>query len=69
MATYNIINEILKAMNDRLSWGGIFYDLTKAPHCANHGILIDKLKFDGISGEFKTLIQSYVRKVLKSTHW
>ena len=60
VATYNIINEILKAMNNRLSGGGIFYDLSKASDCVNHGILIDKLKFYGISGKFQSLIQSCV---------
>jgi hypothetical protein len=48
-------------MNNRLSGGGIFYDLSKASDCVNHGILIEKLEFYGISGKFQTLIQSCVR--------
>jgi len=49
-------------MNNRLSVGGIFCDLEKAFHCVNHGILIDKLEFYGISGIFITLIPSYPRE-------
>ena len=32
-ASYNVINEILKAMNNRLSVGGIFCDPKKAFDC------------------------------------
>ena len=61
IASYNVINEILKAMNNRPSVEGIFHDLKKAFDCVNHGILVDKLEFYGISGKFLTLIQSYLR--------
>jgi len=61
-ATYNVINEILKSTNNRLSVGGIFCDLKKAFYCVNHGILTDKLEFYGISGKFLTLIHSYLRE-------
>jgi len=30
--------------------------------CVNHGILVDKLEFYGISGKFLTLMQSYLRE-------
>ena len=56
-ASYNVINEILKAVNNRLSVGGIFCDLKKAFDC----VKLDKLEFYGISGKFLTLIQSYLR--------
>ena len=61
-ASYNVINKILKAVSNRLSVGGIFYDLKAASDCVNHGILVDKLEFYGISGIFLTLIQSYLRE-------
>jgi len=37
-ATHIVINEILKAMNNRLPVGGIFWELEKAFVCVNHGI-------------------------------
>ena len=33
----------------------------RRPLIVNHGILVDKLQFYGISGKFLTLIQSYLR--------
>jgi hypothetical protein len=60
-ASYYVINEILKATNNRLSVGGIFCDPEKAFDCVNHGILVDKLQFYGIKGKFLALIQSYLK--------
>jgi len=60
--TYNVINEILKATNNRLSVGGIFCDLKKAFDWVNHGIPVRKLEFYGISGKFLTLTHSYLRE-------
>jgi hypothetical protein len=60
-ASCDVINEILKAMNNRLSVGGIFCDFEKVFYCVNHEILVDKLQFYRIKGKFLALIQSYLR--------
>jgi len=56
-----VIQEILKVMNNSLSVGGIFCDVEKAFDCVNHGIIVDKLEFSGISVKFQTLIKTYIR--------
>jgi hypothetical protein len=61
-ASYEIINEILKALNNRLSVGGIFCNLKEAFDCINHEILVDKFQFYGIKAKFLTLIQTYLRE-------
>ena len=47
-------------MNNRLSVGGILCHLEKAFVCVNHGIIVHKLQFSGISEKFPTLVQSYL---------
>jgi len=42
-ASYNLINNILDALNNKFTVGGIFCDLTKAFDCVNHAILLSKL--------------------------
>jgi len=49
-ASYNLINNILDALNNKFTVGGIFCDLTKAFDCVNHSILLSKLEFYGITG-------------------
>jgi len=60
-ASYNVINEILKAMNNRFAVRGILCDLEKTIDCVKHGILADKLEFYGISWKFLTFIEHNLR--------
>jgi hypothetical protein len=60
LATYNLINNILLALNSKLSVGGLFCDLTKAFDCVNHDVLLAKLEFYGINGKVGKLIKSYL---------
>jgi len=59
-AIYHLTNEILNALNNNLSIGGIFCDLEKAFDCVNHKILLTKLKFYGITGNDYKLYKSYL---------
>jgi hypothetical protein len=59
IASYNLINNILKAPNNKMWVGGIFCDLTKALDYVNH-ILLSKLKFCGITGRANNLIKPYL---------
>jgi len=40
--------------------GGIFCDLHKAFDCINHAVLLEKLKFYGVSRKFYNLVKSYL---------
>jgi hypothetical protein len=60
LATYNLINNILVALNTKLTVGGIFCDLTKAFDCVNHDVLIAELEFYGINGKVGKPIKSYL---------
>jgi hypothetical protein len=60
LAIYNLLNEILKALNNKILVGGIFCDLNKAFDCINHDVLLSKLKFYGIVGKTNALLESYL---------
>jgi hypothetical protein len=59
-ASFKLIEELLKAMNNKQFVGGIFCDLHKAFDCVRHDILIKKLEFYGINGKFGAVIKSYL---------
>ena len=59
-AAYNLINEVLDALNSKKLVGGIFCDLKKAFDSVDRDILISKLEFYGIRGKFNELIKSYL---------
>jgi hypothetical protein len=60
LASYNLINNTLKALNSKMWVGGVFYNLTKAFDYVNHNILLTKLEFCGITGRANNLIKSYL---------
>jgi hypothetical protein len=57
-ASYALLNEILKSMNNTCIVGGFFCDLKKAFDCVNHKILLKKLEIYGITEKFHALIAS-----------
>ena len=59
-ATYQLTNDILYALNNKLKIGGIFCDSEKAFDCVNHEILPSKLKIYGITDNHYKLYKSYL---------
>jgi hypothetical protein len=68
ITSYNLINNILKALNNKMWVGGIFCDLTKAFDHVNHDILMSKLEFYGITGKANNLIKSYLSNRYQRVH-
>ena len=61
--SYKLINEILLAVNNKLTFDDIHYDSEKAFDCVSHNnILLSKLKLYGILGKFYTSIKSCLKE-------
>jgi hypothetical protein len=65
LASYNLINNILSALNNIPLVGGVFCDLQKAFDWVNCDILLSKMEFYGISGKTNNLITSYLHDRFK----
>jgi len=61
-----LTTNILTALNNKLIVGGIFCDFHKAFDCVNHGILLSKMEFYGISGKDNNLIKFYLQDRYKT---
>jgi hypothetical protein len=59
-AIFKLLNEILNALNNKLTIRGLFCNLEKAFVCVDHNILLSKLRYYGITGSMYLLIQSYL---------
>ena len=58
-----LTKNILTALNNKQSVGGIFCDLHKAFDCVNHDILLSKMEFCDISGKINNLIKPYLQDI------
>jgi hypothetical protein len=59
-ATHALLNNIQLSLNKKRLVGGIFCDLQKAFDCVNHNILLEKMKYFGITVTAYKLMQSYL---------
>jgi hypothetical protein len=60
LATYNLVSNILSALNNKSIVGGVFCDLTKAFNCVDYKMLISKLESYGTIDKANQLIKSYL---------
>lgn len=60
MAIYELINEIVTNMDQKIPVTALFMDMTKAFDFVEHGILLNKLYKYGIRGKVLSLIKSYL---------
>ena len=68
IASYNFVNEILKASNNESKVGSISLDLEKAFDSVNQKILLSKLQFCGITNNMYNVIWSYFENTNKKCH-
>ena len=74
IATYNLINDILTALDNKLIGGGLSCNLTKAFDCVKHDILLGKLEHCGINDKAGDLKKSYLndryqREIIKHEYY
>jgi len=55
-ASFQLINEILLALHNKLTVGGIFCDLKKAFNSVNHDILLTKCEFYVFQGKTNIML-------------
>jgi hypothetical protein len=67
-AIFKLTNEILNVLNNKAMAGSIFCDLEKALNSVNHGILLSKLLYYGVSAKSKLLLESYLQKRYQRIH-
>jgi len=74
LATYNLINDILTALDNKLIVAGLLCNLTKAFDCLKHDILLGKLKHYGVNDKTGDLKKSYLneryqREIIKCEYY